>query len=174
MLVSVLNQLPGKRISTVEFAGVLAVAGLLLQQTNSMIDMAAATVVELSEYGKLLLPVMTAAMAAQGGLTGSAALYTGTAVFHTLLTSAIAKFLIPLVYLFLALGVAAAATGEEIIGKIRNAMKWLMTWGLKIILYIFTGYMGITGVVTGSADEAAVKANMAAKAAAISSGVSRR
>ena len=158
MLMAILRQLPGKSVSVVEFAGVLAVAGYLLHQTNSMVDMAANTVVELSEYGKLLLPVMTAALASQGGVTGSAALYTGTAVFDTLLSSAIANLLIPLVYIFLAASVACAATGEEILKKLRDLIKWLMTWGLKILLYVFTGYMGLTGVITGTADEAAVKA----------------
>ena len=33
-----------------------------------------------------------------------------------------------------------------------------MTWGLKIVLYLFTGYIGITGVVSGTTDAAAVKA----------------
>lgn len=158
MLIAVLRQLPGKSVSVVEFAGVLAVAGFLLHQTNSLVDMAANTVVELSEYGKLLLPVMTAALASQGGVTGSAALYTGTAVFDTLLSSAIANILIPLVYIFLAASVACAATGQELLQKLRDLIKWLMTWGLKILLYIFTGYMGLTGVITGTADEAAVKA----------------
>ena len=37
-------------------------------------------------------------------------------------------------------------------------LKWLMTWSLKTILYVFTGYLGITGVVNGSADALAVKA----------------
>ena len=158
MLIGILRQLPGKSISVVEFAGVLAVAGILLHQTNSLVDMAANTVMELSEYGKLLLPVMTAALASQGGITGSAALYTGTAVFDTILSGAIARLLIPLVYIFLALSVAFAATGEELLQRLRNLIKWLMTWGLKILLYIFTGYMGLTGVITGTADEAAVKA----------------
>ena len=158
MLIGILRQLPGKSISVVEFAGVLAVAGILLHQTNSLVDMAANTVMELSEYGKLLLPVMTAALASQGGITGSAALYTGTAVFDTILSGAIARLLIPLVYIFLALSVACAATGEELLQRLRNLIKWLMTWGLKILLYIFTGYMGLTGVITGTADEAAVKA----------------
>lgn len=158
MLMAILKQLPGKSISVVEFAGVLAVAGLLLHQTNSLVNMASDTVVELSEYGKLLLPVMTSALASQGGVTGSAALYTGTAVFNSVLSSAIAKLLIPLVYIFLTASVVCAATGEEMIQKLRNLVKWLMTWGLKTILYIFTGYMGLTGVITGTADEAAVKA----------------
>ena len=33
-----------------------------------------------------------------------------------------------------------------------------MTWSLKIILYVFTGYMGITGVISGTTDAAAMKA----------------
>ena len=42
--------------------------------------------------------------------------------------------------------------------KVKDFIKWLMTWGLKIVLYIFTGYIGITGVVSGATDAAAVKA----------------
>jgi stage III sporulation protein AE len=48
--------------------------------------------------------------------------------------------------------------GSDPLGKIRDFIKWIMTWGLKIILYFFTGYIGITGVVSGSADAAAIKA----------------
>ena len=33
-----------------------------------------------------------------------------------------------------------------------------MTWGLKITLYLFTGYIGLTGVISGSTDAAALKA----------------
>ncbi len=158
MLISILKELPGKLISTAELVGALGIGALLLHQADSMIQVAAETVTELSEYGKLLLPAMTAAMAAQGGTTTSAALYTGTAVFNSILSSGIAKLLVPMVYLFLALAVAVAATGQTMLERLRDLCKWGMTWGLKIILYFFTGYMGITGVVSGAADEAAVKA----------------
>ena len=33
-----------------------------------------------------------------------------------------------------------------------------MTWSLKIVLYIFTGYLTVSGVVSGSADAAAIRA----------------
>jgi len=158
MLVSVLRSLPGNAASVVEFAGTIAVAALLLQNTNSLIHLAAETVREISEYGKLLLPVMTAAMAAQGGLSSSAALYAGTAAFDAVLCTAISKLLIPMVYMFLALSVAGSATGEEILKNFQNFFKWLITWCLKTILYIFTGYMGITGVVSGTTDAATLKA----------------
>ena len=158
LLVSILKGLPGKQIRVTEFVGTLAISALMLHQTNSLVRLGTETVTKLSEYGKLLLPVMTAALASQGGTTSSAALYAGTAVFDAVLCSAISKILIPMVYLYLALSIANSAAGEEALKKLRDLMKWLMTWILKIILYVFTGYMAITGVISGSADAAAVKA----------------
>lgn len=158
MLASILNGMPGSSKTVVRFVCTLALGTILLGQANTMINLCADTVRKLSEYGKLLLPVMTAALAAQGGATSATTLYAGTAVFDTLLSSLIGNLLVPMVYLFLALAVANSATGEELLKKIRDFIKWLMTWGLKTILYVFTGYMSITGVITGTADAAAVKA----------------
>lgn len=158
MLMSVLNSFPGNSKRVTGFASVLALSSVLLAGTNSMISLGSETVQELSEYGKLLLPVMTGALAAQGGTTGAAALYAGTMVFNTVLTNLIGKLLIPMIYMYLVLSVAHSATGEDMMKKLRDLMKWLMTWGMKIILYVFTGYMGITGVITGTADATALKA----------------
>lgn len=158
MLTGILGTMPGKSAFSVELAGIIAVAILLMSETKSLIQYAADTVEELSQYGRLLLPVMTAGLAAQGGITSSTALYTGTALFDAVLSTAVAKLLIPLVYLFLALCIAAAATGQTAVKKISGFIKWLITWGLKITLYVFTGYMSITHVISGAADEAAVKA----------------
>ena len=113
---------------------------------------------QISDYGKLLLPVMAAAMAGSGGVNGSTALYLGTAFFDSVLSTAATALLIPMVYVFLALAVANSALGENLLKQLKDFVKWLMTWTLKIILYIFTGYMGITGVISGSADAAALKA----------------
>lgn len=158
MLASILNGMPGSSKTVIKFVSTLAVGAILLGQANSMINLCVKTVRELSDYGKLLLPVMTAALAAQGGATSATTLYAGTAIFDTLLSSLIGNLLVPMAYLFLALAVANSATGEELLKKIRDFIKWLMTWGLKTILYVFTGYMSITGVITGTADAAAVKA----------------
>ena len=40
----------------------------------------------------------------------------------------------------------------------KHFMKWLMTWGLKTVLYVFTGYLSITGIVAGNTDAAMLKA----------------
>ena len=158
MLISVLKSLPGGSGDTVELAGVIAVAMALLQQTNSMIHLGVRTVRQLSDYGKLLVPVLTTATAAQGQTVTSAALYTGTTVFNAVLLSLITKLLTPMIYVFLAMSVADGAAGMKTVQNVRNFVTWLMTWSLKILLDIFTGYMGITKVVSGSTDAAKLKA----------------
>ena len=158
LMMTIVHNLPGNAKKTVNLVGTVAIAALLLRTTNSMIALGTDTIRELSDYGKLLLPVMTAAFAAQGGITGSAALYTGTAIFNALLGSLISSLLIPMIYLFLVLTAANSAVGEDILKKMADFVKWIMVWSLKILLYVFTGYIGITGVVSGTTDAATLKA----------------
>lgn len=158
MAVSLLRTFPGASEKCANLAGSIGIALTLLQTSNSLVNLAVSTVAQISEYGKLLLPVMTAAMAGQGGIGTSAALYAGTAFFDALLTSVIGKLLTPLIYLFLLLAIGSSAIGEEMLRKLRDTLKWVVTWSLKTILYIYTGFIGITGVVSGTTDAAALKA----------------
>ena len=158
MLCALVENLPGATDKVINIVTTVAVALLLIAPSRSLIRLGADTVREISEYGRLLLPVMTASMAAQGGVSTSAALYAGTAFFDALLSGIISSVIVPMLYVFLCLSVASCATGEEILGKLTGIIKWAMTWCLKIILYVFTGYMGITGVISGTTDAAAMKA----------------
>ena len=158
VMLSILSAFPGMTEKCCDLVGAVCIAGLLLGSANSLIRLGTDTVEEISQYGKLLLPVMTTALAAQGGLTTSASLYVGTAAFDTLLSGVIASVLVPMVYIYLALAAANAAIGDDLLKKLRDFLKWLMTWVLKTVLYVFTGYMGITGVVSGTTDAAALKA----------------
>jgi len=158
LLVSLLRTFSGEVKFSADMAGTAAVAAALLLNTNAMIQLGAETVRQLSDYGKLLYPIMTTAMAAQGAVTSSAALYTGTAIFDMLLGSLISKLLVPMVYLYLALAAANSAVGENMLKKMRDFIKSTMTWCLKTLLTVFTTYMGITGVVSGTTDAAALKA----------------
>ena len=158
LLVSILQQIPAERNSIVEFAGCIAVSVMILDDTGSMIQSAVDTITSLSEYGKLFFPVMAGAQAAQGGLTSSAALYTGTIAFDAVFGRLISQWLVPFVYMYLALSVAGCALGEDLLKRLRDLIKWLITWCLKNSLYIFTGYLSITGVVAGATDATKLKA----------------
>jgi stage III sporulation protein AE len=158
MLTSVVGAIPGSTKSVTELAGTIAVACLLLENANTLVGDAVTTVTSLSEYGKLLLPVMATALASQGGITGSAAIYTGTAIFNAVLCSLISKLLVPMVYIFLAFSIGCSAIGEDILKRLRDFLKWLVSWCLKTVLYVFTGYITITGIVSGTTDQMALKA----------------
>ncbi len=158
MAISMVQKLTSGRQRAVELVAAVGIGCILLQGTDTLIRLGADTVAQLSDYGKLLLPVMSAGLAAQGGITASAALYGGTVAFNAVLSALVANWLVPLIYIFLAVSIATAATGEDTLHKIRDLIKWSASWVLKILLYIFTGYMSITGVVSGAADAAALKA----------------
>lgn len=158
LMVSVVQSVSSGVKNPSEMAGTVAIAAMLLLSTNSMIRLATDTILEIGEYGKLLLPVMTAALAAQGGISGSAALYTGTALFSALLQSVISRLLVPGIYLYLALSAGNSATGENLLKKAAQWMKDFLSWTLKVLLILFTTYLGLTGVVSGTTDAAALKA----------------
>lgn len=158
LLTSVVQNIPGSTQRVTDMVATISIALLLLNQSSALIHLGSDTVTEISEYGKLLLPVMTASMAAHGGAATSAALYTGTAFFDALLSGLISSVVVPVMYIYLCLAVVSCATGEEVLTKLVGLVKWAVIWCLKIILYVFTGYMGITGVVSGTADAAALKA----------------
>lgn len=158
LLSSMLVHISGKNQPALSLAGTAAIALILSQPANTMLQLGVNTVQKLSEYGKLLMPVMTGALAAQGAVTKSGALYTASAFLNTLLSSAVSQLLIPLAYLLLAVSIAVKFFDHMMLHNIKDFLKWLLTWGLKTILYVFTGYIGITGIVSGTTDAAMLKA----------------
>ena len=139
-------------------AGTVSIAAMLMEPAGAMLACAVDTLQEICDYGKLLCPVMTAALAAQGGITTSAALYTGTTAFISLLSMLVSRMMIPMVALFLTLSVGYSALGEDLLKKTADAVKRFLSWLLKTVLIVFTTYMSITGVVSGTTDAAARKA----------------
>ena len=158
VIVSILQEFSGKTGKTIELAGTVAAACMLFSPTHTLIREAADTVRSLSEYGKLLLPVMTAALAAQGGGGTATALYVGTALFDSVLASMISNLLIPMVYMLLAISVSKAAIRTAPLEGLQKLLSDGTAKGLRIALYIITGYLTVSGVVGGAADQISVKA----------------
>lgn len=167
LLVSILQGWSEKGKLIGKLAGTAAIGSALLLTVNSMITLGKDTVQQMCEYGKLLIPVMAGALAAQGGGATSAALYSGTAAMIALISALVSRCLLPMVYLFLGLAAANSATGEDLLKRLKDLIHWCVSWSLKTVLTLFTGYMGLTGVISGTADAAAVKAAKAAISAAV-------
>ncbi len=139
---------------------IIGAIGLFVAVTgsvSSMVDLAEHTVRELADYSALLLPVMAGAMALSGNPISAGGLQAITALFAQLLCRVILKLLIPGIYLFLALASAEAALGNTVLADLREFLFWLMEKSLRILMYCFTAFLSVTGVISGSADALAVK-----------------
>ena len=167
MITSVIQSFSKSQKEVCDIVGTASIAATLLLSANSMIRLGSDTVVEMTEYGKLLIPVMTAALAAQGAIGTSAALYTATMGIISLIGTAMSKLLLPMIYLFLALAIASGATGQDMLKQFRNMMKDGISWFLKTVLTIFTTYMGLTGIISGTTDNTAAKITKAAISSAV-------
>ena len=158
LLTSVLSSSQSTNTSLIEFAGTLTIGALMLDPLGNLISLGIETMQQLKDYAVLLLPVITAAMAAQGSLTTSTSLYAGTTAFNALLSSITTSLIIPGIYIYLALAIADHALGMESLADIRKLIKGIIVWTLKIVLYVFTGYVAVSGVINGTADAYAIKA----------------
>jgi stage III sporulation protein AE len=167
LLISVVGSWSETIKKTARLIGTAAIGSTLLLSMNSMVTLGSETVAQMCEYGKLLIPVMAAALAAQGGSATSAALYSGTAAVIALISALVSRILLPMVYLFLGLAAANRMTGEDLLKRMKELVKWCVSWCLKTVLTLFTTYMGLTGVISGTADAAAVKAAKAAISTAV-------
>lgn len=158
LLVGLLGEIAGNMKAVVELTGSAVAAITLFRPIKSLIRMGVQTVTQVSQYGKLLLPIMTGAMAAEGGVTKSGALYAVTAFFDAFISEGIASILTPIVYLYLCVCVTVNLFPEAILKNVKNLLKWMISWFLKTILYLFTGFISITGVVGGTTDATLLKA----------------
>ena len=126
-----------------------------------------ATMQDLADLTKLLLPTMAAALAGCGGVFTASAWQVGTLFAADALTTLIHELLLPLVYCHIALASAGAALPESGLDKLADGLKKLISWLLCGAVTAFTLYLSVSGVLTGSADRAAVKAAQTAVSGAV-------
>ncbi len=149
-------------VDAITIAGALGITVAVASTFQSMIGLAIQTVEDITNYSACLLPVMASATVMSGGVASGSALYAGTVMFSQLLLQLISKLLIPGVFIYLLIAMAEAALSSEMLSEIREFIGWLISKTLRIIMYIFIGYMSITGVISGTSDAATLKATKAA------------
>lgn len=151
----------------VPMVGAVSVTLLTAGSLDSLIGLGAETIDQLSTFSKVLLPSLAAAAAA-GGTVGTATIQQVTTVFFAdLLLNLINGLLLPMVYLYIGTLTASAMLPENRLGAIAEAIKKIITWILSASLIVFTVYLSIVHIISGAADNAAVKVAKAAISGAV-------
>lgn len=143
---------------SVSLAGVLAMTVCCAADFRTMIGLGKSTMEELVDFSTVLIPVMASAAAATGSATGAGVLYGVTILFSRILIGLCGYVLLPGVYAYLALGVADASMRQDRLKKIREFLSWTMHSLLKWMMYAFTGFVTLSGILAGSVDAMAIKA----------------
>ncbi len=151
----------------VHLAGCLGLSAVCAGNLHTLMGLGAQTVTGLHDYVLLLLPTLTSLMVTSGAAAAGAGIYTAGVFFLELLMTLMLRVLVPLVYLFAAMGICGAALGVQRLDPICDLLQWLCSWSLKLILYVFTGYLMFSGVLAASTDAAKLRAARIAMSGAV-------
>ena len=148
----------GKGHFAVPIASSLAVTSVAVTDATTLIGLGSKMIGEIEVFTKVLLPTMAAVTAASGSPAAAAAKQLAAMLFSDVLISLIHRFLIPLVYAYIAVCTAHAALGNEGLKRIAGTLKWIVTSVLTMLLIAFVGYLSVSGVIAGTTDAITLKA----------------
>ena len=151
----------GKGAAFLPMAGALSITLASAGSLDTLMGLGSQTIGELADFSQVLLPTLAAATAATGAVTTATVQQVSTVFFVDLLLRLIRE-LLPLVYLYIGLLTAAACLPENRLGAIAEGLKKLVTWVLTTALLVFTVYLSVVRIISGSADNATVKVAKAA------------
>ena len=142
----------------VETAGLIGISAISLSDVSSLIGLGKETLQDVSDYSLALIPVLTAAASASGNITASAATASGTVVFLRILIWAFQRILTPLIYAVMAFSFAGGISGQAVFDRFGKVLSGVLKNGLKILMFLFSAWLSITGIISGNVDAMALKA----------------
>lgn len=145
-------------LASTRIAGVLCISLAGMLQMGALAGAGIDAMMQLQSFADILLPAITAGTAAAGGITASTAVYAGTALFCDVLMRLMGALLTPAIYSYVALRAAGAICANEFPGRVAGLIKWAFQNGIKLICFVFTTYLTVTGLIAGAADATVVKA----------------
>lgn len=142
----------GSGLGVTTLAATLSITAIAVGDVNSLLSMGEEAIFNMETLGDVLLPTVSMATAASGTPAMAVVKHGATILFSDFLIRLIDTLLIPLCYAFV------AALGNDGLKRIGGLLKWLITILLSVVLLAFVGYLNLSGVISGGADAATVKA----------------
>ena len=136
----------------VVMAGGLCTAMLAVGDLRSMMGLGTQILEELDVFSKALLPTLSAAVAAGGGVAAAGVRHVAAVVFADILLSLVRGTLLPMVYLYVAAVTADLLVPGKRLLTLANAMKKGTTWILTGLLTLYTVYLSLAGIAAGTTD----------------------
>ena len=143
---------------SISLCGSVAISAIAVDSMQGFIGLGMKTVQSLSDFSKILLPTLCAAAVSSGAVTSATAKYAATAMFMDILISIGSKLVLPLICAYIAAVIGGAALGKSMLTRVAAMLKWVCTSMLMLMVMAFTAYLSLTGLISGKADQVAVRA----------------
>ena len=141
----------------IEIAGCCSAAAVTTAGMDSMVGQVTGVIDQMVDYSHAALPAVFTAAAATGAAITASARYAASCLAFDVLIGASRRFLIPLIYGYLALSLSASLYDNALLQALRRAVKWCVTLGMTGLTLAFSAYLSLTGLITGSSDALAIK-----------------
>ncbi len=151
----------------INIVGVLGISVIIVGDSGSVIQGASEALQSMTDFSHLMLPSLCAAATASGALSSATAKFAATALFMDIFMTLSFYVIIPLIFLYLAASVSAAALDSSPLRGAASLIKWLCTMSITLVMSAFTLYLTITGAITGATDALALKATKTAMSTAL-------
>lgn len=137
--------------------GALAISLYCVRDLHSIINLGKQTMDELSVFSSVLMPVMASAAAVSGAANQAGTIYCLAVLFSNWLLKICNTLLFPMIYVYLTLALADTVLGQARLKRLKEFLGWCVKMLLKGLLSIFTGFLTISGALSGTVDAAALK-----------------
>lgn len=140
----------------VPMSGAAAIAVTTVSNVQTMIGLGMQTIEDLSVFSKALLPTLSAAVAASGGVVSAGLRHVAGVFFSDLLITLIRRLLLPLLYFHIAVSAADAMVSGERLKGLAAGIGKVISWMLTGSVLLYTGYLTLSGAMAESADTVAM------------------
>ena len=150
---------PGGRIAElIELAACCGGTILLAGGLESEIGQATESLQRLSDYAKVSLPAFFTTVAACGAAVSASVKYAAACFVMDLFMTLSQRLILPLIYAYLAVTVSGSLFENSILTAAARIIKWCAITAMTGVTSVFCLYISLSGLISGSADAAAVKA----------------
>ncbi len=147
-------QVPEKIVDITAVCGILIIC---FSASSSLINECSRAIVDLNIFSNILIPAFGVATAVAGRPVTAAASAGTVLIFTKVIITLAQTVFIPSLYLYIVTVAAGAMSDSPLLSKVAHFIKWLSTIFFRGFLMVFTGYLSLSGLVSGKADAAAVK-----------------
>ena len=151
----------------IALVGAAVVSLLCIQEVNGCVSLGFHVIDALDQFSGRLLPALCAAAAASGALTSAGTKFAAASLSLDLFSSAAIRLIQPMIGCFTALIVSGGVLNSNILMTAGTWIKRVLRLFLIGTCILFTGYLSITGILSGSADAVASKTAKAAISTAL-------